>query len=71
VSQQQTRRSISISGGTYNRLKAYAQTNQKSMSSIVEDLLKSLLGSMDRKAKIQDAVESKKGGPPQSSHFSF
>jgi len=71
VNRQQTRRSISISGGTYDRLKTYAQTNQRSMSGVVEDLLKSLLGTEDRKAKIQNAVEGNKDGSPQSSHFSF
>ncbi len=34
----QTRKSISISGPTYNRLKTYCQDNNKSIASVVETL---------------------------------
>ena len=37
---KQTRRSISISGATYDLLKAYCQKHDRSMSSIVEETLR-------------------------------
>jgi len=37
---KQTRRSISISGATYDLLKAYCVKHDRSMSSIVEETLK-------------------------------
>lgn len=37
---KQTRRSISVSGPTYTKLKAYCQSTQKTMSGVVEQLIK-------------------------------
>lgn len=39
MAKQQTRRSISVNRETYERLKAFCETNERSMSGMVEDLL--------------------------------
>ena len=39
---KQTRRSISVSGPTYQRLKAYCQSTNQTMSGVVERLLADL-----------------------------
>jgi len=66
----QTRRSVSISGPTYKRLKDNAQVNGKSMSGIVEALVKDFLNSEDRKRKIEMASEGD-DCQQSSAHFSF
>lgn len=44
MAKKQTRRSISVSRGTYERLKAYCETNQISMSQFVEHRVGDFLG---------------------------
>ena len=41
---KQTRRSISMSSATYNKLKSYCVANERSMSSVVEELVKEFIG---------------------------
>lgn len=45
MAKKQTRRSISVSRGTYERLKAYCETNGISMSQFVERRVGDFLGS--------------------------
>ena len=44
MSSKQTRRSISISGDCYDRLKAYCEHENRSMSGVVEDEIRKFLG---------------------------
>jgi hypothetical protein len=44
MAKKQTRRSISVSRSTYERLKAYCETNQISMSQFVEKRVGDYLG---------------------------
>ena len=44
MSSKQTRRSISISGDCYDRLKAYCERENRSMSGVVEDEIRKFLG---------------------------
>lgn len=46
MAKKQTRRSISVSRGTYERLKAYCETNGISMSQFVERRVGDYLGRM-------------------------
>jgi hypothetical protein len=41
---KQTRRSISVRGTTYDKLRQYGETHGRSMSDIVEELLATILG---------------------------
>jgi hypothetical protein len=45
MSKNQTRRSISVRGETYKRLKAFCQAEGKSMSGVIEDLVTDFLSS--------------------------
>lgn len=44
MASKQTRRSISVRGATYDSLRGWCETNDKSMSEVVEELLAKLLG---------------------------
>ncbi len=44
MAKQQTRRSISVRGTTYDALRAYCDEHKKSMSEIVEEQLERVLG---------------------------
>ena len=44
MAKNQSRRSISISGATYSKLKSYCLANDRSMSSVVEELVKEFIG---------------------------
>ena len=55
MAKKQTRRSISIRGETYTRLKSFCLAEGKSMSSVVEDLVVEFLSS---------AVTKWEGSPP-------
>lgn len=60
TARKQTRRSISISGPTYAKLKAHCEEKGCSMSSVVEGLLKDLPPSnANRMDKIRDVAEKK------------
>lgn len=48
MSTKQTRRSISVSGDCYDRLKAYCKRENRSMSGVVEDELRKFLGMAPR-----------------------
>ena len=47
MAKKQTRRSISVSRGTYERLKAYCETHGISMSQFVETRVGDFLGRLD------------------------
>jgi hypothetical protein len=49
MAKKQTRRSISVSRDTYERLKSYCETNNLSMSQFVEQRVGDFLGRADRK----------------------
>lgn len=49
MSKNQTRRSISVRGETYKRLKAFCQAEGKSMSGVIEDLVTDFLSSASTK----------------------
>ena len=81
MAHKQTRRSISISGLTYDRLKAHCLEKGCSMSSVVETLLKDSLpetglkSSTNRMEQIRAAAEktnSRSSSPTEGSHiFTF
>jgi hypothetical protein len=48
MAKKQTRRSISVSRSTYERLKAYCETNAISMSQFVEQRVGDFLGRAER-----------------------
>ena len=48
MAKKQTRRSISVSRNTYERLKAYCETTGTSMSAFVEDRVGDFLGRSER-----------------------
>jgi hypothetical protein len=48
-SSKRPRRSISLSGDTYNRLTLYCETNGKTRSGVVEEILQSLLKNVEVK----------------------
>ncbi len=48
MAKKQTRRSISVSRTTYERLKAYCETTGTSMSSFVEERVGDFLGRTER-----------------------
>lgn len=48
MSKKQTRRSISVSGETYDKLQAYVEQHGSSCSGVVEDLLRPFLGLEER-----------------------
>ena len=63
---KQTRRSISIKGTTYDRLKAYCLKHDRSMSSIVEETLRaSFPEALAPEAKVV-AWDGSEPGPPQA-----
>lgn len=58
MAKKQTRRSISVSRGTYERLKAFCETQGISMSQFVESRVGDYLGGSDQKGR------SDQGGRP-------
>ena len=54
MAKKQTRRSISVSRDTYNRLKSYCETNGVSMSQFVETRVGDYLGRTDKGEKRQE-----------------
>ncbi len=74
MAKKQTRRSISVSKTTYERLKAYCETNSMSMSQFVEERVGDFLGRRDRVEKRAAADEAKAIEPGRSTAdhiFSF
>ena len=62
MAKQQTRRSVSVSRPTYERLKAYCEVNDVSMSEVVEQRLGDFLGRPS--AKPRPEGEGVKMRPP-------
>lgn len=58
MAKKQTRRSISVSRGTYERLKAYCETNQISMSQFVERRVGDYLGRSGASVPLSTAAPS-------------
>ena len=52
MAKKQTRRSISVSRATYERLKAFCEANNTSMSQVVEKRVEDFLGSDPRAASL-------------------
>lgn len=70
MAKKQTRRSISVSRGTYERLKAFCEANQVSMSQFVETRVGDFLGSDKEAAQAAVPVPTpvaKPLGAPRSS----
>ncbi len=53
MAKKQTRRSISVSRDTYNRLRAYCETNGISMSQFVEMRVGDFLGRTEKAAVVE------------------
>lgn len=73
MAKKQTRRSISVSKMTYERLKAYCETNSMSMSQFVEQRVGDFLGRSERTTR-RAAQEAEHAEDPQRSAdhiFSF
>jgi hypothetical protein len=52
---KQTRRSISVRGTTYDKLRQYGETHDRSMSDIVEELLATILGPEEVRGEVKAA----------------
>jgi len=61
MAKKQTRRSISVSKGTYERLKAYCETTGTSMSAFVEQRVGDFLGRSERPVRKPTGID---GGDP-------
>ena len=57
MAKKQTRRSISVSRSTYERLKAYCETTGTSMSSFVEERVGDFLGRSERPVRKPTTLE--------------
>jgi hypothetical protein len=53
MAKRQTRRSISVSRNTYERLKTYCETNGMSMSQFIERRVGDFLGRFDGAPRVQ------------------
>jgi hypothetical protein len=53
MSKKQTRRSISVSGVTHDRLKDYCELNNTTCSAVVEDLVRKFLGMEERAPNLK------------------
>ncbi|MBT8495489.1 MAG: ribbon-helix-helix domain-containing protein [Deltaproteobacteria bacterium] len=62
MAKKQTRRSISVSRNTYERLKAYCETTGVSMSSFVEERVGDFLGRSERPVR-KPANEAESNDP--------
>ena len=60
MAKKQTRRSVSLNRGTYERLKAYCETNNLSMSEFVETRLGDFLGRPAAPARTTEDKAAKK-----------
>ena len=68
MAKKQTRRSVSVSKNTYERLKAYCEVNALSMSEFVEQRIGDFLG---RPAGKEEPAEKKETGKASSQIFTF
>jgi hypothetical protein len=64
MAKKQTRRSISVSRGTYERLKAYCETTGTSMSQFVEQRVGDFLGRAERPMKKPESSPTPKSKDP-------
>jgi hypothetical protein len=60
MAKKQTRRSVSLSRTTYERLKSFCELNDVSMSEFVETRIGDFLGRTRKSASGDDAVEQHK-----------
>jgi hypothetical protein len=73
MAKKQTRRSISVSRSTYERLKAFCEANNVSMSQLVETRVNDFLGTEGTADTVRPAAprpQIPSGGPSMSSSFS-
>jgi hypothetical protein len=73
MAKKQTRRSISVSRGTYERLKAFCETNGVSMSEFVEQRVGDFLGRKAPRPGVTatESVSTTSSLPRGSNVFSF
>ena len=64
MAKKQTRRSISVSRNTYERLKAYCETNGISMSQFVEKRVGDFLGRMPANVVTRPAPQAEPAKDP-------
>lgn len=60
MAKKQSRRSVSLSRDTYERLKAYCEVNNLSMSQFVESRIGDFLGARSAKGKKPDDPAARK-----------
>ncbi len=56
MARKQTRRSVSVRGETYERLKSWCETNECSMSGVLEDMLSQFFRGHDRAQRPNERV---------------
>ena len=71
MAKKQTRRSVSLSKSTYERLKAYCEVNTLSMSQFVEQRIGDFLGRSAPLGDEIDAPEEKKAAASAGQIFTF
>ncbi len=64
---KQTRRSISVRGTTYDKLRDYGEIHGRSMSDVVEELLAKILGSAGTRRRAAREPPPHKGPPREKS----
>lgn len=69
MAKKQTRRSISVSKGTYERLKAFCDVNSISMSKFIEERVGDYLGRASRPIRSDDADDESQR--PSAAIFTF
>jgi hypothetical protein len=67
MAKKQTRRSISVSRATYERLKSYCETNGMSMSQFVETRVGDFLGRSIRRPQGEERPAQVPSAPPIAS----
>ena len=65
MAKKQTRRSISVSRTTYERLKAFCETNHISMSQLVETRVNDFLGAGEVGAPMMPVTMTIPSAPPR------
>lgn len=68
MAKKQTRRSISVSRSTYERLKAFCEANNVSMSQLVETRVNDFLGTDGTPDTVRPATPPRPPAPSVSSH---
>lgn len=71
MAKKQSRRSVSMSKGTYERLRAFCEVNQQSMSQFIEERIGDFLGRKEKPAAAT-TTESKPVAKKTNDHiFTF